>query len=223
MFLYLKNLYIVLIEQELNRQKEKENIERQKDAERKNQKVIKRQEENNYKIEKDLEKLKNRLKYKEQNTEKLLEKFYEEREKKLNEEKVRNKKRTDHVLKYIKRTEEQHEKNRIQYMNKQFKLEQTVTSRALSRDDNNKRMAKAQEKKYINTVHNRQFLEEESNKRKMEMINRMTSIEDRIKDKKIKNDKENIKRRENLELKDAKILDFKDDEKILYALLCLTL
>ena len=62
-------------------------------------------------------------------------------------------------MKYIKQTEEQHEKNRIQYLNKQFKLQKTVSSRALSRDDNNKRIAEALEKKYINTVHNRKFLE----------------------------------------------------------------
>ena len=49
-------------------------------------------------------------------------------------------------------------------MNKQLKLEQTVSFRALSRDDNNKKMAKNQEKKYLNTVQNRKFLEEFSEK-----------------------------------------------------------
>ena len=183
-------------EEELNRQKERELLENKRNTERKNQKVLKRQEDTKERIEKDLEDLKMKLKNKEKNTEKLLEKFYEEREKKLNEEKIKNKKRTDHVLKYIKKNEEEHEKNRQNYINKQLKLEQTVNSRALTRDDKNKSMAKAQEKKYINTVQNRKVLEEESNQKKMEMLKRMTSIEDRIKDKRLKKDKSNIKKRE---------------------------
>jgi hypothetical protein len=57
-------------------------------------------------------------------------------------------------------------------------------------------MAKNQEKKYLNTVQNRKFLEEESNNKKMKMIKRMNSIDNRIKDKKIMNDKNKIQKRE---------------------------
>jgi hypothetical protein len=66
----------------------------------------------------------------------------------------------------------------------------------LSRDDNNKKMAKNQEKRYLNTVQNRKFLEEESNNKKMKMIKRMNSIDNRIKEKKIMNDKNKVKKRE---------------------------
>jgi hypothetical protein len=81
-------------------------------------------------------------------------------------------------------------------MNKQLKLEQTVSCRLLSRDDDNKKKARAQEKKYIHTVQNRKILEEESDNKKMKMIKRMNSIDNRIKDKKIKNNQNNIKKRE---------------------------
>ena len=191
-----KQLEHQLYEEELSRQKQKEFLETKRNQERKNQKVLKRQENNKEKIEKDLEQLKNKLKNKEKNTEKLLEKFYEEREKKLNEEKRKNKKRTDHVLKYIKKNEEEQEKNRKEFINKQLKLEQTVSCRALSRDDTNKKMARNQEKKYLHTVQNRKFLEEENNHKKMKMIKRMNSIDNRVKENKIMNDKYNIQRRE---------------------------
>jgi hypothetical protein len=81
-------------------------------------------------------------------------------------------------------------------MNKQLKLEQTVSCRLLSRDDDNKKKARAQEKKYIHTVQNRKILEEESDNKKMKMIKRMNSIDNRIKDKKIMNDKNKIQKRE---------------------------
>ena len=57
-------------------------------------------------------------------------------------------------------------------------------------------MAKTQAKKYNNTVQNRKNLEEESNNKKMKMLERMNSIDNRIKDKKIKSDKDKIKKRE---------------------------
>ena len=177
-------------------------MEAKRNKDKKNQKVLKRQEDNKEKIERDLENLKKKLYDKEKNTEKLLEKYFEEREKKLNEEKRKIKKRTDHVLKYIKQNEEEQEKNRKDFINKQLKLEETVSCRALSRDDNNRKMAKAQEKKYINTVQNRKFLEEKSNDKKMKMIKRMNSIDNRIKDKRIKNDKDKIKKREEGNVKE---------------------
>ena len=191
-----KQLEHQLYEEELSRQKEIELIEAKRNKDKKNQKVLKRQENNKEKIEKDLQTLKNKLKNKEINTEKLLEKFYEERERRLNEEKRKNKKRTDNVLKYIKKTEEEQELNRKNFINKQLKLEETVSYRALSRDDKNKKMARTQEKKYIKTVQNRKFLDDESNHKKMKMIKRMNSIENRIKDKRMQNDKDNIRKRE---------------------------
>ena len=191
-----------LYEEELNKQKEIELMEAKRNKDKKNQKVLKRQEDNKEKIEKDLENLKKKLYDKEKNTEKLLEKYFEEREKKLNEEKRKIKKRTDHVLKYIKQNEEEQEKNRKEFINKQLRLEETVSCRTLSRDDNNRRMAKVQEKKYMNTVQNRKFLEEKSNNKKMNMLKRMNSIDNRIKDKKIKNDKDKIKKREEGNVKE---------------------
>ena len=56
------------------------------------------------------------------------------------------------MLKYIKKNEEEQEKNRKEFMNKQYKLEQTVSCRVLSRDDTNKKMARNQEKKYLNST-----------------------------------------------------------------------
>ena len=185
-----------LYEEELSKQKEKEFLESKRIHEKKNQKVLKRQEDNKDKIEKELENLKIKLKNKEKNTEKLLEKFYEERERKLNEEKRRNKKRNDNIMKFIKKNEEEQEKNRKDFINKQLKLEQTVSCRVLSRDDINKKKARAQEKKYIHTVQNRKILEEESDNKKRKMIKRMNSIDNRVKDKRIKNNQINIQKRE---------------------------
>ena len=56
-------------------------------------------------------------------------------------------------------------------------------------------------KKFINAVKNRQCLEDESNHKKMNMIKRMNSIENRIKDKRIKNDRDNVKKREEGNIK----------------------
>ena len=71
-----------------------------------------------------------------------------------------------------------------------------MSNRALSRDDKSKQMAKTQEKKNIRAYKNRKYLEDENNHKKMNMIKRMDSIENRIKDKRIQNDRENIKKRE---------------------------
>ena len=65
-------------------------------------------------------------------------------------------------MKYIKKNEEEHEKFKKLYFDKKMKLEETITNRVLTRDDDNKTKAQKEERKYKNTVKNRQILEKES-------------------------------------------------------------
>ena len=133
---------------------------------------------------------------KEKNTEKILEKYLDTREKKLNEEKIKTKRKKEHILKYLKKNEEEQEKFRKLYFDKKMKLEETITNRVMTRDDNNKTKAQKEEKKYKNTVKNRQILEKENDKRKMKMLKKMSSIDERLKDKRKKSEKDKIKERE---------------------------
>ena len=57
------------------------------------------------------------------------------------EEKIKTKRRTDHVMKFIKKNEEEHEKFKKLYFDKKLKLEETITNRVLTRDDDNKTKA----------------------------------------------------------------------------------
>jgi hypothetical protein len=133
---------------------------------------------------------------KEKNTEKILEKYLDTREKKLNEEKIKTKRKKEHILKYLKKNEEEQEKFRKLYFDKKMKLEETITNRVMTRDDNNKTKAQKEEKKYKNTVKNRQILEKENDKRKMKMLKKISSIDERLKDKRKKSEKDKIKERE---------------------------
>ena len=74
----------------------------------------------------------------------------------------------------------------------------------MTREDNNKNKAIKEEKKYKNTVKNREILEKESDIKKMKMLKKMTSIDLRLKDKRMQNDKDKIKEREE---KNAKMLE----------------
>jgi hypothetical protein len=62
-------------------------------------------------------------------------------------------------------------------------------------------MAKKEEKKYKNTVKNREILEKESDKKKINMLKKMDSIDVRLKDKKMQSDKDKIKEREEKNVK----------------------
>ena len=60
-------------------------------------------------------------------------------------------------MKYLKKNEEEHEKYRKLYFDKKLKLEDTITNRVMTREDNNKNKAIKEEKKYKNTVKNREI------------------------------------------------------------------
>ena len=107
-------------------------------------------------------------------------------------------------MKFIKKNEEEHEKFKKLYFDKKLKLEETITNRVLTRDDDNKTKAQKEERKYKNTVKNRQILEKESDQKKIRMLKKMNSIDNRIKDKRMKSDKDKIKEREE---KNARMLE----------------
>ena len=62
-------------------------------------------------------------------------------------------------------------------------------------------MAKKEEKKYKNTVKNRELLEKESDQKKIKMLKKMNSIDVRLKDKRMQSDKDKIKEREEKNVK----------------------
>ena len=183
-------------EQEYAKQKEKEFLESKKLAEKKNNQILERQANAREKIAKDLETLKQKIREKEITTEKNLEKYIDNREKKIEGAKQKHQRRSDYAYKVFKIGEEQHEKSRIAFEKKQLKKENVVSQRTFSRDENNKKKANVEEKKYFVTVQNRKTLDEEDKKNKKQMMDRMISIDERVKIMKIKENKEYEKKRE---------------------------
>ena len=104
-------------------------------------------------------------------------------------------------MKFLKKNEEEQEKFRQSYFNKQMRMEETITNRVLTREDDNKTKSKKEEKKYKNTVKNRELLEKESDNKKKIMLQKMDSIDIRVKDKRMKSDKDKIKEREENNVK----------------------
>ena len=164
------------------KKKEKEYEENKKRAEERNTNMKKRQQEMKLKMHKSLEELKEKIDYKEKAAEIVLIRLSEKKEKKILEEKIKQKKKKDNVINNLIKAQEIKEKNRKLYFDKQLHMEQTVFLKNLEIKERNKAQFNKLNSKHSLTLENKKHLETENLKKKATTLRRIQLIDERVKD-----------------------------------------
>ena len=117
------------------------------------------------------------------------------------EEKNKQKKREEHVLQYLLKTQELQEKKRELYLDKQLHIEQNIFLKNMEQKEKKQSLYNKLFSKFTVSIENRKHKECEEQKKRQSIIQKMELIDYRIKDIQKKAEMEAIKKREEERLK----------------------